>query len=305
MATTRTRARTIEKLKTLQLELDYPASARLELLRGETVVVKYGGHALSSGGLSGFAADVAYLVRAGVRVVVVHGGGPEISEEMQRAGIQPTFVSGLRVTDAASLKIAEEVLSGRVNPEIVTALEKAGCKAVGISGRDGAFLRARYKKGRVKDASGRETEVDLGFVGEIERINSRLLALLQGGGYVPVITPIGVTASGQPLNINADSVAGAVAGALKAASCVFLTDVAGILRDAKDPSSLIRSLRFREAATLMESGVVTGGMIPKVGACLDALSSGAREARIADGREPRALLNALLPAEGVGSALSP
>jgi acetylglutamate kinase len=305
MATTRTRARTIEKLKALQLELDYPATARLELLRGETVVVKYGGHALTSGGLPGFATDVAYLVRAGVRVVVVHGGGPEISEEMERVGLKPTFVSGLRVTDEAALKIAEKVLSGRVNADIVTALEKAGCKAVGISGRDASFLRAHYKKGKAKGPDGVEVDVDLGFVGEVDRVNSRLLSLLQGGGYVPVIAPIGVTASGQPLNINADSVAGAIAGSLKAASCVFLTDVVGILRDRANPASLLRALRFREAQGLIEAGVVSGGMIPKVSACLDALSSGAREARIADGREPHALLNGLLPAEPVGSSLTP
>jgi len=305
MAVTKTRARTIEKLKAIQLELDYPATARLEMLRGETVVVKYGGAALTNGGLEAFAQDVAYLSRAGVRVMVVHGGGPEISDEMERAGFAPQFVAGQRVTDAATLKIAERVLSGRINREIVTALEKAGCKAVGISGRDAGFLRARYRKGKAKGPDGRETPVDLGFVGDVERVNTRLLSLLQGGGYTPVITPIGVTASGQPLNINADAVAGAVAGALKAASCVFLTDVPGILRDPANPETLTHALRYRDAAQLIESGAVTGGMIPKVAACLDALSSGAREARIADGRVPRSLLNALLPAEPQGTALSP
>ncbi len=305
MASAKTRARTIEKLRTLQVEVSYPPTARLGLLQGETVVVKYGGHALSSGGLPAFAADTAYLARAGVRVVVVHGGGPEISAEMEREGVQPAFVHGHRVTDEATLKIAERVLSGRVNREIVTALERAGCKAVGISGRDGSLLRARYRKPKVVDETGRETTANLGFVGDVDRVNTRLLQLLQGGGYTPVIAPIGVTASGQSLNINADAVAGAVAGALKAASCVFLTDVAGILKDRSDARSLVPALRYRDAEALVASGVVSGGMLPKVQACLDALASGAREARIADGRDGRPLLDALLPAEPKGSAITP
>lgn len=305
MASVRTRARTIEKLKALAVEVEYPPTARLKLLQGETVVVKYGGHALTNGGLAGFAADVAYLSRAGVRVVVVHGGGPEISEAMEAEGIEPTFVHGHRVTDEATLKIAERVLSGRVNREIVTALERAGCKAVGISGRDGSLLRARYRKPKVKDDAGREVALHLGFVGDIDRVNTRLLQLLQGGGYIPVIAPIGVTASGQSLNINADAVAGAVAGAVKAASCVFLTDVPGILKDPENPDSLMRAVRYREAESLVAGGAVSGGMIPKTQACLDALASGGREARIADGRESRALLNALLPAEPQGTAITP
>src|SRR6267143_1357290 len=149
-------------------------------------------------------------------------------------------------------------LAGRVNREIVTALEKAGCKAVGISGRDASFIRARYRKGKAKGADGREVPVDLGFVGDVDRVNTRLLSLLQGGGYTPVIAPIGVTSSGQPLNINADAVAGAIAGALQAASCVFLTDVPGILRDKSSPESLAHTLRYRDAAHLIESGAVTG-----------------------------------------------
>jgi acetylglutamate kinase len=305
MASAKTRARTIEKLRTLQVEVAYPRTARLGLLQGETVVVKYGGHALSSGGLPAFAADVAYLTRAGVRVVVVHGGGPEISAEMEREGVEPAFVHGHRVTDEATLKIAERVLSGRVNREVVTALERAGCRAVGISGRDGSLLRARYRRPKVVDEAGHEKTVNLGYVGDVDRVNTRLLQLLQGGGYTPVIAPIGVTAGGQSLNINADAVAGAVAGALKASSCVFLTDVAGIYKDPADKRSLLAAVRYREAEALITSHVVSGGMVPKVQACLDALASGAREARIADGREGRPVLDALLPAEPKGTAISP
>lgn len=305
MGSTKTRARTLEKLRTLQVEVAYAPTARLKLLQGETVVVKYGGHALSGGGLPAFAADVAYLTRAGVRVVVVHGGGPEISAEMEREGVQPAFVHGHRVTDEATLKIAERVLSGGINREIVTALEKAGCKAVGISGRDGSLLRARYRKPRVVDEEGREKSVNLGYVGDVDRVNTRLLQLLQGGGYTPVIAPIGVTASGQSLNINADAVAGAVAGALKASCCVFLTDVAGILKDPADKGSLMSAVRYREAEALITDSVVSGGMIPKVQACLDALASGAREARIADGRDGRPVLDALLPAEPKGTSIAP
>jgi acetylglutamate kinase len=305
MATPKAGARNIAKLKELQVEVAYPPTARLQMLRGETVVVKYGGHALHKSGTAGFASDVAYLTRAGVRVVVVHGGGPEISQEMEKAGIEPSFVHGHRVTDADTLKIAERVLSGRVNRELVTALEKAGCRAVGISGRDGSLLRAKYRKPRVKDGAGHEVQVNLGYVGDIERVNTRLLQLLQGGGYTPVIAPIGVTAGGQSLNINADSVAGAIAGALKATTCVFLTDVKGILQDPSKPETVLPAVRYRDAEGLIATGAVSGGMLPKVQACLESLSHGSREARIADGREDHALLNALLPAEPKGTAVTP
>jgi acetylglutamate kinase len=240
-----------------------------------------------------------------VRVVVVHGGGPEISQEMEKAGIEPHFVHGHRVTDGKTLKLAEGVLSGKVNREIVTALEKAGCRAVGISGRDGSLLRAKYRKPKIKDTAGREVQVNLGYVGDIERVNTRLLQLLQGGGYTPVIAPIGVTSGGQSLNINADAVAGAVAGALKATTCVFLTDVKGILADPAKPETLMPAVRFRDAEALITEGVVSGGMVPKVQACLEALSHGSREARIADGRLEHALLNAVLPAEPLGTGVTP
>ncbi|HEX9710230.1 MAG TPA: acetylglutamate kinase [Candidatus Thermoplasmatota archaeon] len=295
----------MEKLKAIQVELEFPPTARLDMLRGETVVVKYGGHAIAGGGLDAFAHDVAYLVRADVRVVVVHGGGPEISEEMERAGLQPKFVNGHRVTDAQALEIAERVLHGRINRTIVSALEKAGCRAVGLSGRDGSLIRARYRRPKVTGPDGQETTVDLGYVGDVDRVNTRLLALLQGGRYTPVIAPLGVTASGQGLNINADRVAGAIAGALKAVSCVFLTDVEGVMMDPKDPATLQRQLRFRDVEAMVASGVVSDGMVPKVKACLDALASGAHEARIAGAGNDHALLKALLPAEPSGTAITP
>jgi acetylglutamate kinase len=305
MAISKARPRNIEKLKAIQVELEFPPTARLEVLRDETVVVKYGGHAIAGGGLDRFARDVAYLVRAGVRVVVVHGGGPEITEEMQRHGLEPKFVNGHRVTDARALEIAERILSGRINRTIVSALEKAGCRAVGLSGRDGSLIRARYRRPKVVGPDGQETTVDLGYVGDVDRVNTRLLALLQGGRYTPVIAPLGVTASGQGLNINADRVAGAIAGAMKAASCVFLTDVEGVMLDPKDAATIQPNLRFREVEALIETGVVSEGMIPKVKACLDALSSGAREARIAGGKQDHALLKALLPGEPSGTAITP
>lgn len=307
MATPRARnpSSALSKLETLKAEFDLAPSTRLEFLRGEAVVVKYGGHALTGGGLAAFACDVAALSRAGVWPVVVHGGGSEISQEMERAGLKPTFVAGMRVTDEATLKIAERVLSGRVNREIVTALERAGCRAVGLSGRDGSLLRARYRKGRAKGPDGREVEVDLGYVGDVERVDTRLLHLLLGGGFVPVIAPIGVTRGGQALNINADAAAAAVACALKAASCVFLTDVPGILKDPDNPGSVLPAVRYRDASALVESGAVSGGMVPKVTACLDALAGGAREARIMDGRKEHALLQALTAAEPAGTAITP
>ncbi len=305
MAISKARTRNVEKLNAIQVELEFPPTARLEALKGETVVVKYGGHVLAGGGLDVFARDVAYLVRAGVRVVVVHGGGPEITEEMERQGLEPKFVNGHRVTDARALEIAERILSGRINRTIVSALEKAGCRAVGLSGRDGSLIRARYRRPKVVGPDGLETTIDLGYVGDVDRVNTRLLALLQGGRYTPVIAPLGVTAAGQGLNINADRVAGAIAGALKAASCVFLTDVDGVMLDPKDAATIQSSLRFREVEGLIESGVVSNGMIPKVRACLDALSSGARESRIASGKQEHALLKALLPPEPAGTAITP
>lgn len=305
MAISKARARNVEKLQAIQAELDFQPTERLAALKGETVVVKYGGHVITGGGLESFARDVAYLVHAGVRVVVVHGGGPEISEEMARQGLEPKFVNGHRVTDAKALEIAERILSGRINRTIVSAIEKAGCRAVGLSGRDGSLIRARYRRPKVVGPDGKETTVDLGFVGDVDRVNTRLLALLQGGRYTPVIAPLGVTAAGQGLNINADRVAGAIAGALKAASCVFLTDVEGVMLDPADASTLQGHLRFREVESLIETGVVSGGMIPKVRACLEALSSGARESRIASGRQQHALLKALLPAEAAGTAVTP
>ena len=289
----------------IQVDLQFPPTSALEALRGETVVVKYGGHALAEGnGLQAFAQDVAYLSRAEVHIVVVHGGGPEITAEMERAGIKPQFVHGHRVTDAASLAIVERVLSGKVNGSIVTALEKMGVQAVGLSGRDGSLIKARYRRPKVKGSDGKEVTVDLGYVGDVERVNRQLLSLLQGGGYTPVIAPLGVTSSGQALNINADAVAGAISGALRASSCVFLTDVSGILADPLDPASLQRDVHARDARAQIASGVISGGMIPKVQACLDALEHGASDSRIADGRKPHALLNVLLPAEPAGTTLT-
>lgn len=305
MAISKARARNVERLQAIQEELGFQPTERLAALKGETVVVKYGGHVIAGGGLDAFARDVAYLVAAGVRVVVVHGGGPEISEEMARAGLEPKFVNGHRVTDAKALEIVERILSGRINRTIVSALEKAGCRAVGLSGRDGSLIRARYRRPKVAGPDGKETTIDLGYVGDVDRVNMRLLALLQGGRYTPVIAPLGVTAAGQGLNINADRVAGAIAGALKAASCVFLTDVDGVMLDPKDPSTLQRHLRFREVESLIGTGVVSDGMIPKVRACLEAISSGAREARIASGKEQHALLKGLLPAEPAGTSITP
>jgi acetylglutamate kinase len=260
---------------------------------GSTVVVKYGGNAMTDPALAAsFAADIVLLQSVGIRVVVVHGGGPQIGELMGRLGKVSEFRDGLRVTDAETLDIARMVLVGKVNREIVAAINGHGPLAVGLSGEDAGLITA-----------GQRSEA-LGFVGDVVRVNPAIVESLLAEGLIPVVSTIGADLTGQAYNINADTVAGALAGALGAEKAIYLTDIAGLLRDVHDPSSLIASTDTAEIAALVESGALSGGMIPKIDACLEALAAGVPAAHLLDGRVPHVLLLELFTDAGVGTMIT-
>ncbi|MDA8252936.1 MAG: acetylglutamate kinase [Rhodospirillales bacterium] len=269
---------------------------------GATVVVKYGGHAMGDERLAEtFGADIALLKQVGVNPVVVHGGGPQINDMLKRLAITSTFVDGLRVTDAAMVEVVEMVLAGTVNKQVAGLINRAGALAVGICGKDGGLIRARKLTRTVRDPdSNIERALDLGFVGEPEHVDVRVIHALTGAGLIPVIAPVGVDAQGQTYNINADTVAGAVAGALGATRLLMLTDVPGVLdRDKR----LIPDLSIADVHRAIADGVITGGMIPKVENCVDAVQRGVRGAVILDGRQPHACLLELFIERGLGTLI--
>jgi len=255
---------------------------------GKTVVVKYGGHAMGAGGET-FAQDIVLLRQLGMFPVVVHGGGPQINRTLERLGIKSQFVNGLRVTDAETMEVVEMVLVGTINSHLVTAINEAGGCAIGLTGGDGNFLHARKST----------RNGDLGFVGEPEHVDVGVLDGFRRAGMIPVIAPIGVGHRGESFNINADIVAGAVAAAVKAARFLLLTDVPGVLDGEKE---LISELSAAEVRRLISDGTVSGGMIPKVETCLDAIAGGAEAAVILDGRVPHAMLLELFT-EGAGTLI--
>jgi acetylglutamate kinase len=267
---------------------------------GATIVVKYGGHAMGEESLAEqFAADIALLKQVGINPVVVHGGGPQINAMLKRLAIQSTFVQGLRVTDAAMVEVVEMVLAGTVNKYVASLITRAGALAVGISGKDGGMIRARKLTRTVRDPDSHiERALDLGFVGEPVAIDVRVIHALTGGGLVPVIAPVGVGDDGQTYNINADTVAAAVAGALTATRLIMLTDVPGVLDKDK---RLIPALTIAQAEQAIADGTITGGMIPKVECCVDAVRQGVRGAVILDGRTPHACLLELFTEGGTGT----
>ena len=270
---------------------------------GDTIVVKYGGHAMGDPALSeAFGHDVALLKLVGVNPVVVHGGGPQINAMLDRLDIKSTFVEGLRITDAAMVEVVEMVLSGSVNKQVAELINRAGALAIGISGKDGGMIRARKLTRTVRDAdSGIERVLDLGFVGEPEHVDTRVLYALSGSGVIPVIAPVGLGIDGQTYNINSDTVAGAVAGALSATRLLMLTDVAGVLDENR---KLIPELTVEQARHGIASGMISGGMIPKVETCLKAVQAGAKAAVILDGRIPHACLLELFTSAGPGTLIS-
>jgi len=265
---------------------------------GKTVVIKYGGAAMLDPALRrSTAQDVVLMKYVGMNPVIVHGGGPAINSTLKRLNIPSTFSpQGLRITDDATIEVVEMVLAGTVNKDIVCLLNTAGGTAVGLSGKDGNLLFAKKK---IPAGGG-----DIGHVGEITQVNARIIDTLTAAGLVPVIAPIATDRDGGTWNINADTAAGEVAGALRAEKLVFLTDTAGLLRDVNDPESLIHQLRSDEVTALTESGVIAGGMIPKVEACLSALNAGVRKTHIIDGRVSHSLLLEIFTRQGLGTLVS-
>ncbi|MBR0158555.1 MAG: acetylglutamate kinase [Clostridia bacterium] len=260
---------------------------------GKTVVIKYGGNAMVNETLKlQVMEDIVLLWLIGVKVVLIHGGGPEISEMMQRLGKQPEFIDGLRVTDKETVDIVQMVLAGKVNKTLVNLLENRGGRAVGLSGIDGHLIEARVKDAR------------LGYVGEITAVHIGPVRDLLERGYIPVISTIGCDREGNTYNINGDTAAARIAGALEAERLIMMTDIAGILRDRSDVNTLIPEITVSEAAELRRSGIISGGMIPKVECCIDAIRQGVRHVIIMDGRVPHSILMELLTDEGAGTMVS-
>ena len=263
----------------------------IQKFAGRTVVVKYGGAAMKDSSLKDrVIRDLVFMSCVGIRPVLVHGGGPEINSWLEKLGIEPQFKDGLRVTDAATMDVVEMVLVGRVNKEIVALINQAGGKAVGLCGKDGNLIVAR--------PDGRE---GIGFVGEVSSVNVDILNTLVKSGYIPVVSSVAADENGQAYNINADTVAGEIAAALGAEKLILLTDTPGLMRDFKDPDTLIRQLDIQGARALIEDGTVSGGMIPKLTCCVRSLAQGVKATHIIDGRLPHSLLLEIFTDSGTGS----
>ncbi len=269
---------------------------------GKTFVIKYGGHAMGDAELAEiFARDIVLLKQVGIPPVVVHGGGPQIGRMLERLKIKSEFVDGLRVTDAETVEIVEIVLSGTINKEIVAAISAVGGTAIGLSGKDGHLIQARkLTRSRRDPDSSIERVLDLGYVGEPTEVNAAMLSRLEQGGMIPVIAPIGAGPGGETFNINADTVAGAVAAATRATRLLLLTDVTGVL---DKEGTLIAELTVARARELMADGTISGGMIPKLETCIEAIEGGLEAAVILDGRVPHALLLEIFTNRGVGTLI--
>lgn len=265
----------------------------IQQFRGRTVVVKYGGAAMKDSRLKAdVIRDIVFMACVGIRPVVVHGGGPEINTWLGKLGIEPQFKDGLRVTDAPTMDVVEMVLVGRVNKELVALINQAGGSAIGLCGTDANLIKARPQG--VKG---------VGFVGEVSSIDAGILSSLAQSGYIPIVSSVAADETGQAYNINADTVAGEIAASLGAEKLILLTDTRGILKDYKDPSSLIPKLDIAQARELIADGTVAGGMIPKVNCCVRSLAQGVGAAHIVDGRVPHALLLEIFSDLGIGSMI--
>jgi acetylglutamate kinase len=268
---------------------------------GKTFVIKYGGHAMSDARLKeSFALDIIMLKSLGINTVIVHGGGPQINETLKRYGIVSEFVRGMRVTDADTMSVVEMVLVGQVNTEVVGYLNLHGGRAVGLSGKDGTLLLSKKLLQEVKGEDGRIESVDIGFVGDVVKVNTDLIKTLENGNYIPVIAPVGVGPLGESYNINADLVAGRVAAALNAEKLILLTDTPGVLDSQK---RLLASIAVADMHRLIEEEAITGGMIPKVVCCADALKDGVKKAHIIDGRMEHAVLLEIFTDIGIGTEI--
>lgn len=283
----------IQKAEATRVRVLSEALPYIQQFAGRTIVVKYGGAAMKDSKLKETVLrDIVFLACVGLRPIVVHGGGPEINSWLDKLGIEPQFKNGLRVTDAATMDVVEMVPVGRVNKELVALINQAGGNAVGLCGKDGNLIRARP-----------QGDEGIGFVGEVTAIDVKLLISLAESGYIPVVSSVAADENGQAYNINADTVAGELAAALGAEKMILMTDTPGILRDFKDPGTLINKIDIQEARELIETGVVGGGMIPKVTCCVRSLAQGVKAAHIIDGRIPHALLLEIFTDAGIGSMI--
>lgn len=286
----------IEKASTLMEALPY-----IRRFSGKTFVIKYGGHAMSDDKLKeSFAMDVILLKSLGINAVIVHGGGPQINETLKRYGIESEFVKGMRVTDSETMAVVEMVLVGQVNKEVVGYLNLHGGKAVGLSGKDGTLLLSQKMLQEARSDDGTLEMLDIGYVGDVVKVNTDLIKTLESGNYIPVIAPVGVGIEGESYNINADLVAGRVAAALNAEKLILLTDINGV----KDKSgNLLKSISVSDLHRLIEEDAITGGMIPKVVCCADALRDGIKKAHIIDGRMEHAVLLEIFTDVGIGTEI--
>lgn len=292
MSTTHIVAR--DKAKILAEALPY-----IQRFHGKTIVIKYGGNAMVEENLKqGFARDVVLLKLVGMNPVVVHGGGPQIDDMLKRVGKQGEFIQGMRVTDAETMNVVEMVLGGSVNKDIVNLINRHGGKAVGLTGKDGAFIRARKMLMADRETAGRW--INIGQVGEIESIDPSLIALLDTQDFIPVIAPIGVGADGESYNINADLVAGKLAEILKAEKLILLSNIPGVL---DKEGKLLTGLTAHRVDELFADGTISGGMLPKIGSALDAVKKGVKSCHIIDGRVEHALLLEILTDQGVGTLI--
>ncbi len=278
----------LERAETLIEALPY-----IRRYYGKRILIKYGGHAMVDQALQEMVMkDIVLMWFVGMKPILIHGGGPEVSEAMKRMGKEPTFINGLRVTDKETAEIAEMVLAGKTNKGIVSLINRQGGRAVGLSGKDANLLQAV------------PANPELGYVGKVTAVDSRVVDTLVAESYIPVISSVGVGPEGETLNINADHVAGTLAAALGAEKLIMLTDVRGILEDVKNPDSLVSALTAEKAAGMIKSGIVERGMIPKVEACIEAVRGGVSRAHIIDGRVPHALLIEILTDTGVGTMVT-
>ena len=259
------------------------------------VVVKYGGNAMTNSELKeAVMSDIVLLSEVGIKVVLVHGGGPEISSMLKRVGVESKFINGLRYPDAETMDIVKMVLSGKVNKELVAALQLHGGKALGLCGCDGEMIVAKKL----------ESEIDLGYVGDIKKITTKPILDALGNGYVPIIATVGTSETGQAYNINADTAAARIASCLRAEKLILMTDIKGLLKDKDDDSTLIPQVNVSEVSYLKSTGIISGGMIPKIDCCVEAIRRGVKRTSIIDGRVPHSILIELLTNEGIGTQFS-
>ena len=272
----------------------------IKKFHGEKILIKYGGHAMvDDEAKSSTARDTVLLKYVGMKPLIVHGGGPEISRSMDKLGKEPKFIKGLRVTDEETMEIIEMVLVGKISTEIVSELIKHDGDAISLSGIDSSLIFAHKKEASKID----EEIVDLGLVGEVDRINTDLLDMFLENDYIPVISPVGIAIDGTRLNLNADTAAGEVASAVGTEKLIILTDVPGVLRDPNDHDSLIQKIRVDEVPDLIEEGIISGGMIPKIETCVNAIENGVKSCHIIDGRKKHALLLEVFTTNGIGTMI--